>query len=423
MKTSAAPNPALDPAAAGRRFPIAFDRLTQISEGLAVGLAASLPWSTSVTSTLIGLWLVTLIPTLDLRSLRRELMTPAGALPVALWAMGAAGMLWADVGWSERLAGLSGYHKLLAVPLLLAQFRRGGRVHWVLLGFLASCVALLVLSWGLATIPGLTWRGKLSVGVPVKDYILQSELFAICAFGLIGQAVEIWQSRTRIAVVLVLVAAAFIGNLLYVETARTTLVVIVMLLVVLGFRKFGWTGMLGAAAIAAVLSVLVWNSSSYLRERIMHAVEDVQIYETSTAATTVGLRLGYWRTSLADIAQAPVLGHGTGSIPELFRRGVTAETDPQAVTNNPHNQLLAVMLELGLCGGIVLVAMWIVHVVLFRDPSLISWFGLVIVLQNIVACLFNSHLFDFTQGWLYVVGVGVLGGGVQHARAQARVRS
>ena len=419
MKASAAPNSA--PAAAGRRFPIVLDRLTQISEGLAVGLAASLPWSTSLTSSLLGLWLVTLIPTLDLRSLRRELMTPAGGLPVALWAMGAVGMLWADVGWSERLAGLSGYHKLLAVPLLLAQFRRGGRVHWGLLGFLASCVALLVFSWGLATIPGLTWRGKLSVGVPVKDYILQSELFAICAFGLIGQAVEIWQRRMRLALVLVLVAAAFIGNLLYVETARTTLVVIVVLLVVLGFRKFGWAGMLGAAAIAAVLSVLVWNSSSYLRERIMHAVEDVQIYETGKA-TTVGLRLGYWRTSLADIAEAPVLGHGTGGIPELFRRSVTAETDPQSVTTNPHNQLLAVMLELGLCGGVVLAAMWTAHVVLFHGPSLISWFGLVIVLQSIVACLFNSHLFDFTQGWLYVVGVGVLGGSVQHAREQARVR-
>jgi O-antigen ligase len=226
----------------------------------------------------------------------------------------------------------------------------------------------------------------------------------------------------RLALMLVLVAAAFIGNLLYVETARTTLVVIVVLLVVLGFRKFGWAGMLGAAAIAAVLSVLVWNSSSYLRERVMHAVEDVQIYETGKA-TTVGLRLGYWRTSLADIAEAPVLGHGTGSIPELFRRSVTAETDPQSVTTNPHNQLLAVMLELGLCGGIVLVAMWTAHVVLFREPSLTSWFGLVIVLQNIAACLFNSHLFDFTQGWLYVVGVGVLGGSVQHARAQARPRS
>jgi O-antigen ligase len=32
------------------------------------------------------------------------------------------------------------------------------------------------------------------------------------------------------------------------------------------------------------------------------------------------------------------------------------------------------------------------------------------VVQNIVSSLFNSHLFDFTSGWLYVFGVGVVGG-------------
>jgi hypothetical protein len=30
--------------------------------------------------------------------------------------------------------------------------------------------------------------------------------------------------------------------------------------------------------------------------------------------------------------------------------------------------------------------------------------------QNVVSSLFNSHLFDFTQGWLYVIGVGIAGG-------------
>jgi hypothetical protein len=35
---------------------------------------------------------------------------------------------------------------------------------------------------------------------------------------------------------------------------------------------------------------------------------------------------------------------------------------------------------------------------------------LVAVVQNMVGSLFNSHLSDFTQGWLYVFAVGVLGG-------------
>jgi hypothetical protein len=33
-----------------------------------------------------------------------------------------------------------------------------------------------------------------------------------------------------------------------------------------------------------------------------------------------------------------------------------------------------------------------------------------LVVQNIVGSLFNSHLFDFGQGWTYVIGVGVAGG-------------
>jgi hypothetical protein len=47
----------------------------------------------------------------------------AGGLPVLLWVLAAAGMLWADVTWSERLTGLGRFHRLLIIPLLLAQFR------------------------------------------------------------------------------------------------------------------------------------------------------------------------------------------------------------------------------------------------------------------------------------------------------------
>ena len=36
--------------------------------------------------------------------------------------------------------------------------------------------------------------------------------------------------------------------------------------------------------------------------------------------------------------------------------------------------------------------------------------GLVVVTQNIIGTLVNSHLFDFTPGWSYVVGVGGAGG-------------
>ena len=79
-------------------------------------------------------------------------------------------------------------------------------------------------------------------------------------------------------------------------------------------------------------------------------------------------------------------------------------------SSNPHNQTFAVAIQLGLVGTVALFAMWMSHLMLFRGGGIAVWAGLVIVTQNIVGSLFNSHLFDFTQGWGYVIGVGVAGG-------------
>src|SRR5262245_43174536 len=143
----------------------------------AVAVAAALPWSTTATVVLIAIWLVMRIPMRDFAALRRELFSAAGALPVALWALGMLGLLWSDAPLAERVNGLSSYYKLLAIPLLLAQFRcfEPGKVRrtecgkWVLVAFLISCTILLAVSWGLILLPDLAWRGRNPdiIGVPV----------------------------------------------------------------------------------------------------------------------------------------------------------------------------------------------------------------------------------------------------------------
>jgi len=127
----------------------AFDRarLELAADWLAVGVVATMPWSTSISQILIVVWLVALIPTLEVAALRHEVQSLAGGLPVLLWLLGLIGMLWADIPWAERFAGLGGFNKLLVIPLVLAQFRRSGRGRLVLYGFLASCAALLIASF------------------------------------------------------------------------------------------------------------------------------------------------------------------------------------------------------------------------------------------------------------------------------------
>lgn len=399
--------------------------LSRIADGLAVAVAVSLPWSTSATGILVVIWLLALLPTLDVNALRREVMTPAGGLPVLLVALGAIGMLWADLPWTERLAGFSGFARLLIIPLMLVQFQRSDRGKTVLLGFLISCAVLLACSLLVAVWPRLGGFRPKAFGVPVKDYIVQSGEFVACAFGLSFLAVDLYRAHRRLAATAcLLLAGAFMLNVLYIASGRTALVTIPFLLILFALWQFGWKRGTGIIAAAAVLGTLIWFSSPYLQRRVVSVGKEVQAYVVDRKATSAGQRLDYWKKSLGFIATAPVLGHGTGSIRQMFEKASEGETGSWAIpSENPHNQTLVVGVQIGLLGIAVLWAMWISHLLLFRGEGLLAWIGLVVVVQNIIGSLFNSHLFDFTQGWLYILGVGAAGGAVLSARRNQPGRS
>ncbi len=401
------------------------ERLVAICDWLAVALAVVLPWSTSATGILVGLWVMALIPTLDAAVLRRELSTLAGGLPVLLWVLGVVGMLWAGVSWAERLDGLSSFHKLLVIPLLLIHFRRSERGLMVMKGFLLSCGVLLVVSWASYVFPDIPGTKRVTPGVPVKDYISQSAMFIVCIAILIDLALKAWRNaRIDVALAFVLLALAFIANIFYVATSRTALVVLPILLLLFGLKRLDWKGTVGLLAGLIVLAAAAWPVSGYLRERVTTIVQEIHEYRTANAHTSAGERLEYWKKSMGIVAKAPVIGHGTGTIREQFRRAATGESGASShVTGNPHNQTLAVAIQLGLVGTIVLFAMWIAHLLLFRGEGLAVWIGLAVVVQNMVGSLFNSHLFDFTHGWGYVIGVGIAGGIVLRNASQSTLNA
>lgn len=387
------------------------------AEWLAVGVAVSLPWSTSATGILVALWLLAVLPTLDGATLRRALATAAGDLPVLLWVIAVVGMLWAGVSWNERFGGLDGFNKLLIIPLLLAQFRRSAHGERVLHGYLVSVVGLLALSWALALLPHLSWRGKFN-GVPVKDYIIQSEEFLICAFALLAYAFDHGRARRwSSAAALGALAVLLLADIIFVATGRTTLLLAPVLVLLLGWRQFRWRGLLGAALLASVAGLAAAAASPYLHARLLTSVRELQAYRANDAPNSTALHLELLRKSVSSIATAPVIGHGTGSIPQQFGNAAIGQTGASAVTGaNPHNQFFAVAIQLGLVGAAALLAMWAAHGLLFRGSELTQWIGVIIVIQNVVCSLVNSHLFDFTQGWTYVFGVGVAGGMVLRQR-------
>lgn len=386
-----------------------------LADWLVVGVSVALPWSTSATGILIAFWLVVVLVTMDPGALKRELLTPAGGLPVLLWCLGALGTLWADVNWTARLGGLDGFVRLLAIPLLLMQFRRSEHAVWVVYGFLVSSVLVLVASFVMVSSPG-RWHEHV-YGVPVHDDIFQGSEFLICGFGALGCAIEYRKRYWSLALALGAIGALFLADFAVAVFSRASLLVAPLLAAFLGWREARWKGLL-AAGVVVVVGLGTWYASPTMQRRINQTIEQFRDYQAANEATSIGEHIAFLKESLAIIASAPVVGHGTGSIPNEFRQIANGKTGVSAeATVNPHNQTFAVAIQLGLVGTLALWAMWIAHLLLFRGGGAAGWLGTVIVVENIVSSTVHSHLFDFNNGWLYVFGVGVLGGKVLRQRA------
>ena len=390
---------------------------------LTVLIAIVLPWSTSGVAIAAVLWLIALIPTIELQAFRRSLTRPISALPIAIFALALVGTLWADASWHARLYAVGPTAKLLLLPLLLYHFQRSPRGVWVFIAFLASCTLLVAVSWVVAFEPDLTLKPEAAGrGIFVKNYIDQSQEFALCAVALAYPVMMLLRTgRTWLAALLAGVALILLANMVFVVVSRTALVTMPIMLAVFALLHLKWRTSLAIFGAAAVVATLAWAVSPRLQWTTTTFLRDYRIYKDQHEPTSIGLRLEYWQKSLRFVAEAPGIGHGTGSTRGLFEQ---AATGPKAlagaqVVSNPHNQTLNVAIQWGVVGVVVLWAMWWRHLRLFRGEGLAAWIGLLVVVQNVFTSLFNSHLFDFHEGWMYVLGVGVAGGMVLGARRDA----
>ncbi|WIW45078.1 O-antigen ligase family protein [Bradyrhizobium sp. 62B] len=349
------------------------------------------------------------------------MLRPICLLPIALVALAALGMLWSDAPWPERIHALGPAAKLLVIPLLIYQFERWPYGGWVFAAFLASCTALMLYSFAVAIDPALSLklylsRGpyKVESGIAVRNYIDQSQEFALCALALVYPVVSLLrQGRSRSAALFAALAAGFLANMIFVVVSRTALVTLPILVLLFALLHLRLRTALLAAGAMGLLAVLLFGVSPHLRMTVAKFQADYEMSVQDSQVSGMGSRLEYWRKSFGFIADAPLIGHGTGSIPGLFTSvAVDAEMDPlrAEIVSNPHNQTLSAAVQWGVVGVLILYALWLAHLALFRGEGLASWIGLLVVVQNMLTSLFNTHLFDFTAGWIYVLGVGVAGG-------------
>ncbi|MCK1568770.1 O-antigen ligase family protein [Bradyrhizobium sp. 173] len=403
-----------------------------------VALALVFPWSTTATTALGFLICLTIATTYSAQEIIGQLKRPALALPATLLALAVVGTAWAHgIPWTDRLHAFGKVSKFICFLPFFVHFKHTYRVRLVFTAYVVSNLLLLALSFLVFLSPDIYGVvGAKAPGVPLKNYIDQTQAFAFIAVVFVALVIEAVRQRQRgQAILFAALSVAFFVNLAFVNIARTAFIYLpaMLALVVIRYAR-GWYSLAIMAAIA-MLAAGAWAISPNLQFKTARLLGEVDAFQANTmfvngTETGGAERLEFWRKSIGFIEAAPMLGHGTGATKRLFAAESAGKTGLMAkVVDNPHNQTLAVAIQWGIVGCLVLYAMWGAHLLLFRGAfsgqqcNVLAWIGLVAVTQNIVSSLLNSHLFDFYQGWLYLFAVAMIGGQLQRQQAPPRANA
>jgi O-antigen ligase len=245
-----------------------------------------------------------------------------------------------------------------------------------------------------------------------KEHLTHNILMAFAVFLFAWLALNAVSVQARLAWA-ILTVLAFINVTIMVHGA-TGYVVLGGLLLLLGYRRFGWRG-LGASLLGIiVLAVALMAVTNPFQERAKKIALELKEWRADQPAqTSTGWRLEFYRNTIAIIADHPLAGVGTGGFPSAYAEKVNGTG--RVATQNPHNEFLLITAELGLAGLIAL--LWLFsrqwRLAARLDAPLESELARGLIVTMVIGCLLNSLLLDHTEGLFYAWLTGVLYGGLK----------
>jgi O-antigen ligase len=384
-------------------------------------LGFTIPVSTALdgilTALVLVLWIAA-VPFAFRETLRVYASSRAALLALALFALLFVSAAWSSVTLDAAVPAAAKYLDLALIPLFAWAAATTRLRKWALIGFLAAIVLNLCVSYGTAlglweSLPGLRTFPHYPIGFRLS--VTHNFLVSIAAFVLLLIARELRVSAPRAALVSVVLAVACMCNVLFVVIGRTGYVVLGALLVYFAVtvtrdRRSAFV----AALVLTALFASAYLGSSAFSYRIQDVASDLLHWKPGAGdETSVGQRIGYYRTTTQIIVEHPLTGVGAGGFEQAYADKVRGTEAPP--TTNPHNDYLMIAAQAGLPAAALLLALYLL---MWRDASRLGsrlerdlLRGLVIAVA--LGGLFNSLLLDHAEGLLFAWAAGVLCSGAR----------
>ena len=335
------------------------------------------------------------------------------AVLIALSAF-AISLLWSVAPDADAWGSVAKYGKLLVIVLLMVLVRNRREALHALAWFVAAQLFLVLSSWALffhIPVPWATSNMALTEYAVFSSYldqgIMGAVLAAIC-WHLRGLVPGRFGRQAAIAA-----AVLSMANVLFVLSGRSGHVVAIAMLslAIMWQLPRRWRALV--VVLPFVLVLVLFFTSSKVRDRLTGVKNEVQTYSTQQkSVTSSGIRLELWSKATSIISEHPFAGLGVGSWSTEFNRLESVKNPahiPIHGNGNPHQEYLQWGVQLGLPGIALLLGLF---GSIFRDTSymepVVARAAQSTLAALMVACLFNSSIYDALIGDFFCVTLGLL---------------
>lgn len=379
------------------------------------------PFSTALTNVFGFLTLLSFIglAIVDRSVLAHLRMWPA-ILSLALFGLLLLGSLWSIAPASEVGQALTKYLKLLFIPIGIGMAARDPQfAKRVLYSFLAGAVVLASASYltKLGLMPESS-HGWWSVGSKGNAFALKNHItlgILLAYSSLICLIYCSYTPSTMSKLIALSTSIFFAVPMLFFTWGRTGYIAFTIglcALAVLRSRENLIRSFIYMTA-AILVMAMVFGLSENMQTRAKEFSENMKNYSGGQELNPDGIRMSFMKGGATLFMEKPVLGHGTGAFQEGFAasaREIWPASHPfHSARHQPHSEIIQFAVQLGIVGLVLYMA-------LLTSLSWHSWrqrqihadaLSLLVIMFG-TCSVFNSLLWDFTEGFWFVLLSGSL---------------
>jgi O-antigen ligase len=376
------------------------------------------------------------------RKLMETLKFTPSALALGLFVLFLLGATWSIAPRDEILHAIGKYSKLFLIPLGVAlSWRDSTLARRAIVSFMAGAAVLALSSYlvrfDMMPFSGLGWW---KVGDATNAFAFKNHItigFILGFSSLICWNYFSYASSLPTRLLSIGSGIYFAVPVIFLTLGRTGYVVLfigVVTLCVLHFRS-SWKMLVVSMLAATTMFVGFYSVSDNFRQRSSHLISEIKDYSSSNQmhlsgtrfadsgeVNSSGIRLSFYKAGLQMIAQHPMFGLGTGSFSEGFAptaKKLWPENSPEStIRYQPHSEVILIGVQLGVVGLIMYLSLLGSLIEVARKSRSFEATSLsILVIIFGTAAIFNSLLWDVTEGYWFVFLAGCLYAQVRRQRA------